>query len=105
MSAKKENLNIESSRTTHRGASIVSSLNSNVIKKVFGAVDDGANGGEQEFSSSKSPSFPSKPNFMHPILAVSLNSNLRERVEAINDKRHAEASAKLSSLQLRLADL
>lgn len=105
MSAKKESLDIESSRSTHRGASLVSSFNSHVIKKVFGTAEDHQPAIYDEQNWTKVPSLPSKTTVTHPLQVLSLDTSLKERIEGINEKRHAEAFSKLSSFQQNLAEL
>lgn len=105
MSTKKENPDIESSRSTHRGASFISSFNSNVIKKVFGSADEQIHLMDEEKTLTRSPSFTSKLTAGNPMMMVSFTSSLREQVEMVNEKRQLESSTKISSFQAKLTAL
>lgn len=105
IATKKDYIESDTSRSSHKTTSFLSSFNGQARRRVFGGTHECEDMPGAELPYPHSTSHMSKGSHGLPIMSLARPNSLADKIEAINDRRLAEASSKIDQLHIKLAEL
>ena len=102
---KKDCLDADTSRSSHKATSFLSSLNGQARRRVFGGTHDGEDPTGVECSYPKISSYASKTLSKLPILNLARQSELAHKVESIKERMLSAALTKSEKFRSKLVSL